>query len=105
MGGLAATPAKHPSKLSSITKSVEKAKECISKLLKKRSFEDTLMDLQQANLDAINSRADAEMCMQERQMLLKEYEAGVWNASEYKKKLGELMVRPAKHSHQAAGGD
>ncbi|KIK74053.1 hypothetical protein PAXRUDRAFT_20262 [Paxillus rubicundulus Ve08.2h10] len=101
----AATPAKHPSKLSSITESVEKAKECISKLPKKHSFKDTLMDLQQANLDAINSQADAEMRMQEHQMLLKEYEAGVWNALEYKEKLGELMVRPAKRSHQAAGGD
>ncbi|KIK95899.1 hypothetical protein PAXRUDRAFT_139683, partial [Paxillus rubicundulus Ve08.2h10] len=102
----AATPEKHPSKLLSITESIEKAKECISKLPKKCSVTlDTLIDLQQANLNAINSQADAEMHMQECQMLLKEYEAGVWNASEYKEKLGELMARPAKHSHQAAGGD
>ncbi|KIK93844.1 hypothetical protein PAXRUDRAFT_12410 [Paxillus rubicundulus Ve08.2h10] len=52
----AATPAKHPSKLSSITKSIKKAKEHISKLLKKHSFEDTLIDFTQANLDAINSQ-------------------------------------------------
>ena len=41
------------------------------------------------------------MRMQERQMLLKEFEAGVWDASEYKEKLGELMARPLKRSCQA----
>jgi len=54
-----------------------------------------------ANLDAINTRAEAEMHMQERQMLLKEFEAGVWDALEYKEKLGELMARPSKRSCQA----
>ncbi|KIK92198.1 hypothetical protein PAXRUDRAFT_147829, partial [Paxillus rubicundulus Ve08.2h10] len=43
----AATPVKHPSKPSSITKSVEKAKEHICHIPYPDNFEDTLMDLQQ----------------------------------------------------------
>ncbi|KAF8550720.1 hypothetical protein OG21DRAFT_1524944 [Imleria badia] len=45
-----------------------------------------------------------ERISQERQMLLKEYEAGIWDALEYKEKLVELMARPSKHSRQAASG-
>ncbi|KAF9237270.1 hypothetical protein BU15DRAFT_76170 [Melanogaster broomeanus] len=96
------TPARHTPKLPSFSDSVEKVKEDISKIPKKCSFEDTLMDLQQVNLTAINAWAEADMIMQERQMLLKEYKAGIWDALEYKEKLGELMAKPAKCPRQAS---
>ena len=100
---------------SSLSESVEKAKERIAKIPKKCSFEDTLMDLQQyvyllsvlsslclhfnrANLDAINAYADQEGIVQERQMLLKEYEAGIWSVEEYQEKVHELSAHLLKHS-------
>ncbi|KAI5985954.1 hypothetical protein EDD15DRAFT_2200333 [Pisolithus albus] len=76
--------------------SIDKAKQRISLVPKKRSFEETLLDMQRANLEAVNSRARAEMCMQEHQMLLKEFEAGIWTREEYKRKLMELSGGPSK---------
>ena len=52
-----------------------------------------------ANLDAINARADQERIVQECQMLLKEYEAGIWSVEEYQEKVRELSAHLLKHSH------
>ncbi|KAI6043761.1 hypothetical protein EDC04DRAFT_3138362 [Pisolithus marmoratus] len=90
---------------SSSSGSIDKAKQQISLVPKKRSFEETLLDMQHANLEAINSRARAEMCMQERQMLLKEFEAGIWTREEYKKRLMELSGGPSKKIHLTSEND
>ncbi|KAF9232460.1 hypothetical protein BU15DRAFT_81226 [Melanogaster broomeanus] len=99
----ASTPVKRPPKPSSIAESVDKAKEHIQKSAALKILLWTYNS--EANLDAINLRAEAEMRIQEHQLLLKGFKAGVWDASEYKEKLGELMARPAKCPHQAAGGE
>ena len=54
-------------------------------------FQLTLLIYIRASLDAINARATAERQLQERQLLLKEFEAGIWNVDEYREKLRELM--------------
>jgi hypothetical protein len=51
--------------------------------------------MQRASLDAINARATADRQLQEHQMLLKEFEAGIWNVDEYCEKLHELMRKPS----------
>jgi hypothetical protein len=51
--------------------------------------------MQRASLDAINARATADRQLQERQMLLKEFKAGIWNVDEYREKLRELMHEPS----------
>ncbi|KAI5986741.1 hypothetical protein EDC04DRAFT_2823910 [Pisolithus marmoratus] len=90
---------------SSSSGSIDKAKQWISLVPKKHSFEETLLDMQHANLEAINSRARAEMCMQEHQMLLKEFEAGIWTREEYKKRLMELTGGPSKKIHLTSEND
>lgn len=54
-------------------------------------FQLTLLIYIRASLDAINACATAERQLQERQLLLKEFEAGMWNVDEYCEKLRELM--------------
>lgn len=49
-----------------------------------------LILLQRASLEAIGARAAADMRLQERQILLKEFEAGIWDVDEYREKLREL---------------
>ncbi|KAG1852753.1 hypothetical protein DFJ58DRAFT_841789 [Suillus subalutaceus] len=48
-----------------------------------------------ASLDAINARTTADRQLQERQMLLKKFKAGIWNVDEYREKLHELMHEPS----------
>ncbi|KAG1724315.1 uncharacterized protein EDB91DRAFT_1340086 [Suillus paluster] len=94
---------KKPPKASSLSQSsVEKARHHISKVPKKRSLDETLMDMQRASLEAIGARAAADMRLQERQMLLKEFEAGIWDVDEYRAKLRELTgtsEKPEKRAH------
>ncbi|KAG1728874.1 uncharacterized protein EDB91DRAFT_1060292 [Suillus paluster] len=71
--------------------SLTKARQRISKVPKKRTLDETLINMQKASLDAINARATAERKLQERQLLLKEFEARIWDVDEYHEKLRELM--------------
>ncbi|KAG2137186.1 hypothetical protein BD769DRAFT_1664084 [Suillus cothurnatus] len=69
---------------------IEKAKQHISKLPKKRTFKDVLANLQQANLKSINDQAQDEINLKKRQLLLEEFKAGIWEVEEYRMKLQEL---------------
>ncbi|KAG1846544.1 hypothetical protein F4604DRAFT_1594956, partial [Suillus subluteus] len=83
--------AKRPPKASLFSQSsIKRAKQRISKVPKKCSLDETLIDMQMASLAAINAHATAEIHLQERQMLLKEFEAGIWDADEYQTRLHEL---------------
>ncbi|KAG2062615.1 hypothetical protein BDR04DRAFT_1164913 [Suillus decipiens] len=57
---------------------------------KKRTFEDVLENLQQANLMNINDCARDEINLEKRQLLLEEFKAGIWEVEEYRRKLKEL---------------
>ncbi|KAG1795444.1 uncharacterized protein HD556DRAFT_1307595 [Suillus plorans] len=82
---------KRPPKASSLSQgSIEKARLHISKIPKKWILDETLIDMQRASLEAISARAAADMCLQERQMLLKEFTAGIWDVDEYCAKLHSL---------------
>ncbi|KAF8841324.1 hypothetical protein BDN67DRAFT_1010748 [Paxillus ammoniavirescens] len=70
--------------------SVLKAKECIQKVPKKCTIEDTLIDIHKSNTDAINACAREELIVEKRQLLLKEFKAGVWNREEYREELRQL---------------
>ncbi|KIK34680.1 hypothetical protein CY34DRAFT_17552 [Suillus luteus UH-Slu-Lm8-n1] len=85
-----ATPPTRTSKSLLSHDALEKAKQCISKLPKKRTFEDVLTNLQQANLKSINDRARDEINLKKRQLLLEEFKAGIWEVEEYQTKLKEL---------------
>ncbi|KIM50421.1 hypothetical protein SCLCIDRAFT_1225355, partial [Scleroderma citrinum Foug A] len=63
--------------------SLSKAKERIQKAPKKRTIEDTLFDIQKANIDALNSRAQQEMNLRTCEILLEEFKQGIWTAAEY----------------------
>jgi len=41
-------------------------------------------------MEAINARADAEMCLKNRDLLLREFTAGIWTREEYRAKLDEF---------------
>jgi hypothetical protein len=61
-----------------------------------------LILLQRASLEAIGARAAADLCLQEHQILLKEFEAGIWDVDEYRAKLRELSgtsEKPEKRAH------
>lgn len=61
-----------------------------------------LILLQRASLEAIGARAAADMRLQERQILLKEFEAGIWDVDKYREKLCELTgtsEKPEKRVH------
>ncbi|KAG2112787.1 hypothetical protein BD769DRAFT_1391797 [Suillus cothurnatus] len=87
-------PASSQSTPTSMT-NLTKARQCISKVPKKHTLDETLIYMQRASLDAINAHATADRQLQERQMLLKEFEAGIWNVDEYREKLHELMCEPS----------
>ncbi|KAI5988647.1 hypothetical protein F5J12DRAFT_786827 [Pisolithus orientalis] len=57
--------------------SVLKAKECIQKVMKKCTIEDTLMDIHKSNTDAINSHIQEELIIKKCQLLLEEFRAVV----------------------------
>ncbi|KAG1717588.1 hypothetical protein EDD22DRAFT_964622 [Suillus occidentalis] len=85
-----ATPPTRTSKSLLSHDALEKVKQRISKLPKKRTFEDVLTNLQQANLKSINDRARDEINLKKRQLLLEEFKAGIWEVEEYRMKLKEL---------------
>ncbi|KAG1902386.1 uncharacterized protein F5891DRAFT_978702 [Suillus fuscotomentosus] len=87
-------PASSQSTPTSMT-NLNKARQHISKVPKKRTLDETLIDMQKASLDAINARATADRQPQEHQMLLKEFEAGIWNVEEYREKIRELLREPS----------
>ncbi|KAG1764981.1 hypothetical protein EDD22DRAFT_845578 [Suillus occidentalis] len=96
-----ATRCKPPKALSLSQSSVEKARHCISKVPEKRSLDETLMDMQRASLEAIGAHAAVDLCLQECQILLKEFEAGIWDVDKYQAKLSELSgtsEKPEKHT-------
>ncbi|KAG1726461.1 hypothetical protein EDB19DRAFT_1914596 [Suillus lakei] len=65
------TPATRPPKPSSMSQDIlERAKQHIAKVPKKRGMEEVLLKLQTKNMDAINARADAEMRLKSRDLLL-----------------------------------
>ncbi|KAF9232442.1 hypothetical protein BU15DRAFT_55018 [Melanogaster broomeanus] len=70
--------------------SISKAKERIQKVAKKRTIEDTLMDIHKSNTDAINTRTREELIVKKRQLLLEEFKAGVWDREEYQEELRKL---------------
>ncbi|KAG1866694.1 hypothetical protein F4604DRAFT_1927985 [Suillus subluteus] len=85
-----APPSTHTPKASD---AIKKAKQRISKLLKKQTFEDVLANLQQ-------------------QLLLKEFKAGIWEVEEYRMKLQELnndkaveVETPAKRAQYSPNWD
>lgn len=79
-----------------------KAKECIQKVAKKRTIEDTLMDIHKANTDAINARAREDMILKKCTLLLEEFKAGVWDVEAYREELRKLEGgdRPEKRARQ-----
>ncbi|KAG1848902.1 hypothetical protein F4604DRAFT_1687605 [Suillus subluteus] len=79
-----------PATLKQASDAIEKGKQHISKLPKKQTFEDVLANLQQANLKSINDRAQDEINLKKRQLLLEEFKAGIWEVEEYRMKLQEL---------------
>ncbi|KAG1744902.1 uncharacterized protein EDB91DRAFT_1080442 [Suillus paluster] len=85
------TTKRAPKSSSMLQDSLTKVRQWISKVPKKWTLDETLIDMQKASLDAINARATAERKLQERQLLLKEFEAGIWDVDEYCEKLCELM--------------
>ncbi|KIK73645.1 hypothetical protein PAXRUDRAFT_20645 [Paxillus rubicundulus Ve08.2h10] len=82
--------------------SVLKAKECIQKVSKNHTIEDTLIDIYKSNTDAINACAQEELIVKKHQLLLEEFKAGVWNREEYQEELRKLEggEPPAKRSCQ-----
>ncbi|KAF8833669.1 hypothetical protein BDN67DRAFT_1017292 [Paxillus ammoniavirescens] len=79
-----------PRSLTMSQDSVLKAKEHIQKVPKKRTIEDTLIDIHKSNTDAINARTREELIVKKHQLLLEEFKAGVWNREEYREKLRQL---------------
>ena len=97
-----------------------KAKERIQKAPKKRTIEDTLFDIQKsvfsflysnfadlidrANIDALNSRAQQEMNLKTREILLEEFKQGIWTAAEYCEQIsllsGNSDTHPSKKARQ-----
>ncbi|KAG1881285.1 hypothetical protein F4604DRAFT_1922298 [Suillus subluteus] len=78
------TPARRPPKPSSMSQDIlERVKQCIAKVPKKRGMEEVLVELQTKNMDAINARADAEMRLKSRDLLLREFTAGIWTVEQY----------------------
>ncbi|KAG2123246.1 CHAT domain-containing protein [Suillus clintonianus] len=90
------TPARRPPKPSSMSQDIlERAKQRIAKVPKKRGMEEVLLELQTKNMDAINARADAEMRLKSRDLLLREFTAGIWTVEQYRERLEELEHDPA----------
>ncbi|KAG1860201.1 hypothetical protein DFJ58DRAFT_874981 [Suillus subalutaceus] len=93
-----ATPAGCPPKSSALSPDIlDKAKQRIAKIPKKRSM-DEMLNIEhfliqvtlRKSMDAINSRADAEMHLKSRDLLLREFSAGIWSVEEYREKLNTL---------------
>ncbi|KAJ7231220.1 hypothetical protein C8J57DRAFT_1533837 [Mycena rebaudengoi] len=88
--------------------SVERARAAIKKLPVRRTPLEQLLSLQESNLNSMNARAnaeakraDGELVLKRRQLLLKELELGVWTPEEYRKQLKKLD-KTTKHKKAAA---
>ncbi|KAJ7273930.1 hypothetical protein C8J57DRAFT_1506044 [Mycena rebaudengoi] len=84
--------------------SVERARAAIKKIPVKRTPLEMLFSLQETNLNSKNARAnaevkraDGELLLKKRGLLLKELELGVWTPEEYRKKLKKLDKKTSKH--------
>ncbi|KAJ7488539.1 hypothetical protein B0H11DRAFT_1913024 [Mycena galericulata] len=76
---------------------LERVRASIKKLPVKRTPLDTLIALQESNLNAINAHANAEneratgeLLLKQKQHLLEEFREGVWTVEEYCKKVRKL---------------
>ncbi|KAG6809091.1 hypothetical protein H0H93_016119, partial [Arthromyces matolae] len=83
-----------PKASTQVRESVKKANIASIKMIpKKRNVMDSILDMSKENIDIQRMKAKSKAVAQERATLLKEFEAGIWTAEEYKAQVKSLTVK------------
>ncbi|KAF6746271.1 hypothetical protein DFP72DRAFT_1076477 [Ephemerocybe angulata] len=97
-----AQSSKRPPKLSTQARAAADKIASVKLVPQKRSLQETLSDITERNFTLLTARADRDSQTQTRQVLLAEFNAGLWTREEYRAEVNALLNRPLASSSSSS---